>query len=51
VGSLLEMLVVLHAAPVAAPAKAKRGKDLLAEVILVDFVREVFASVHIISCS
>lgn len=50
VGSLLEMLVVFRAAPVAAPAKAERGEILLAEVFFIYFVRKDLVSVHKLHC-
>ena len=46
--SFLKMLVVLHAAPAAAPTETMRFKSLFAEVVIIDFMREVLASVHII---
>ena len=46
----LEMLVVLHPAPVAAPAESIRGEDFFAVVVYVDFVREILASIHEFFC-
>ena len=46
--SFLEMLIVLYAAPIATPLESERFKYLFTEVILVDFMREVFFSIHII---
>jgi hypothetical protein len=47
----LEMLIVLHTAPVAAPMEAEGLENLLAEVGFVDFVGEIFSSVHIVGGS
>lgn len=44
----LKMLVVLHATPAATPTKTVRFERLFAKVVVVDFVGELFASVHII---
>ena len=44
----LKMLVVLHATPAATPAETVGFKRLFAKVVVVDFVRKMFASVHII---
>ena len=44
----LKMLVVLHATPAATPAETVRFERLFAKVVVVDFVRKMFAPVHII---
>ena len=41
------MLPVFHALPVAAPLKARLGKKLIHQVVVVDFVGEIFASVEV----
>ena len=46
--SFLEMLIVLHAAPAAAPTETVRFKSLFAEVVVINLVRKVLASVHIV---
>ena len=45
----LKMLVVLHATPAATPAETVRFERLFAKVVVIDFVGELFASVHIVS--
>ena len=42
------MLVVLHATPVAAPMEAEGLENPLAEVGFINFVGEVFGSVHVV---
>ena len=44
--SFLEMLVVLYAAPVAAPTETMWFKSLFAKVVVIDFMWEVLASVR-----
>ena len=45
------MLIVFHAAPVSSPTEAEGLENLLAEVGFVDFVGEIFSSVHIVGGS
>ena len=44
----LKMLVVLHATPAATPTETIRFERLFAKVVVIDFVGELFASVHIV---
>ena len=44
----LKMLVVFHATPAATPTKTVRFERLFAKVVVIDFVRELLATVHII---
>ena len=44
----LKMLVVLYATPAATPAETVRFERLFAKVVVIDFMRKLFASVHII---
>ena len=46
--SSLKMLVVLHATPAATPTETVRFERLFAKVVVIDFVGELFAPVHII---
>lgn len=46
--SFLEMLVVLHAAPVAAPMEAEGLEHPFAEVRFVDFVGEGFGAINVV---
>lgn len=45
----LKMLVVLQATPTATPTETIRFERLFAKVVVINFVGELFASVHIVS--
>ena len=42
------MLIILHLMPVSTPLKTERLKHYFAEIILIDFMREILTSINIV---